>query len=664
MIRRALFIALIAGAQCAFAKTAHLDLSVEINPATGELHADAQITPAPSSRFEFSLAEGLAITDVELDGDIVALEQLSTDKFAVEISDRTYFGTLVIRYGGKLSDLNAALSHRDVLQSLPPMASIDGSFLPAGSGWYPDPGRSFTYRLTIRTPGGHIAVAPGTPARESDGAVQRLSVIEFMHPTEGIDLMIGPYKLTERSIAIDGKRIRLRTYFHPGLESFAQSYLDASAAFILRYSREIDAYPYSDFSVVSSPLPTGFGMPTLTYLGREVLRLPFIRDISLGHEVLHNWWGNGVLVDSSRGNWSEGLTTFMADYAYKEDAGPGAAREMRHGWLRDLSSISPDAEEPLSAFRARQHVASSAIGYGKAAMLFFTLRESLGRERFQLGLRSFWRRHQFKEANFDDLRRAFERVSGLNLDAFFAQWLDRTGAPDIRIRQATVTRSTSNPRLSITIAQDLADRAARVPIRILHDQHHHDALVEVNGPSSTLALDVAPGARAVQLDPEFTVWRRLAPSESPPILRDAVAAPQLGVLVLDDDLKIQAMRFAAAFGEGDVRAVSLAEAAGSINALLVIGHSARIDEYLHARKLPGRPEQVSSGDIQSWAIAYSGRRTVMVALPGGKDAASAALAQLARRLHHLSRYSWVTFKGNQIAGRGYWPAATPSIPVH
>lgn len=80
--------------------------------------------------------------------------------------------------------------------------------------------------------------------------------------------------------------------------------------------------------VVASPLPTGFGMPKLTYLGADVLRLPFIRKTSLGHEILHNWWRNGVYVDYTRGNWSEGLTTFMADYAYKEDESAAAASRL------------------------------------------------------------------------------------------------------------------------------------------------------------------------------------------------------------------------------------------------------------------------------------------------------------------------------------------------
>jgi hypothetical protein len=45
-----------------------------------------------------------------------------------------------------------------------------------------------------------------------------------------------------------------------------------------------------------------------------VLRLPFIFSSSLPHEVLHNWWGNGVLIDDRFGNWAEGLTTYQSDW--------------------------------------------------------------------------------------------------------------------------------------------------------------------------------------------------------------------------------------------------------------------------------------------------------------------------------------------------------------
>jgi hypothetical protein len=62
----------------------------------------------------------------------------------------------------------------------------------------------------------------------------------------------------------------------------------------------------------------GFGFPSYTLIGGTVLRLPFIIHTSLGHEIAHCWWGNGVLVDDDGGNWSEALTTYVADYLYQE----------------------------------------------------------------------------------------------------------------------------------------------------------------------------------------------------------------------------------------------------------------------------------------------------------------------------------------------------------
>ena len=55
-------------------------------------------------------------------------------------------------------------------------------------------------------------------------------------------------------------------------------------------------------------------MPSFTLLGAKVIRLPFIVSSSYPHEILHNWWGNGVFVDVQQGNWCEGLTAYLADH--------------------------------------------------------------------------------------------------------------------------------------------------------------------------------------------------------------------------------------------------------------------------------------------------------------------------------------------------------------
>jgi aminopeptidase N len=316
-----------------------------------------------------------------------------------------------------------------VLADRTPVASPEGSFLPAAARWYPDAGVPFTYRITVNLPPGQKGLVEGDLVKESDAADPYRAEFDFPHPADGIHLMAGPYAVGERTLKLGSRSIRVRTWFHPELAPLAQGYLDDSARYIERYSRLIGDYPFGMFSVVSSPTPTGFGMPTLTYLGRDVLKLPFIRATSLGHEVLHNWWGNGVYPDWDKGNWSEGLTTFLADYAYKEDESEDAAREMRLGWLRDLAAVPPGEDTALKDFRSRRHGIASIIGYNKAAMVFLMLRDRIGREAFERGLRIFWQKKRFQTASWADLEAAFAEASGKPLGDFFRQWVQQPGSP-------------------------------------------------------------------------------------------------------------------------------------------------------------------------------------------------------------------------------------------
>jgi aminopeptidase N len=659
-------LALAAGASCAQPQHPYLELLFDFEPGTRRVSAEATLTVNTGGLFTFNLAQRLFVESAQLDGAPLGVQRIESDaavrRFEIWLPEERRPRTMRIRYRGTLPPLEQVGPYRDASGYTPPMGSPDGSFFPAGSGWYPHPGVPFSWRVTVRTPLQHVAVAPGAPIEESNDGLIRTTTFDFPYPAEGIDLMIGPYEVKERRHRLRGRDVRLRTYFHPQVAEHADAYLESAGGFITRYSQSIGAYPYSDFSIVSSPLPTGLGMPTLTYLGRDMLRLPFIRDISLGHEVLHNWWGNGVFVDPARGNWSEGLTTFMADYAYAEDAGADAARDMRHGWLRDLAALPANAEQPLSSFRARHHTASSAIGYGKSAMLFFALRERMGREQFESALRSFWEKHRHTRASFDDLAKAFEAASGEDLSGFFAQWLDRTGAPVIRIAGIEAAQAEGLYRITVTLEQDL-DSSARVPLRLIHESGHSDFIAAIAGRSTRVELTLPVPPVATQIDPEFTVWRRLAPSEAPPILRDAVAAPRLNVVALADGLRNGALALGRALNEGKVRAATARDALRAGDPLLVAGSAAAIDRFLRDNTVAPRPAEAAGGDVQVWMAPNTERKLVLVSLPDDPAAANAALGTLARRLPHLARHAWITLEGDRTATRGGWPIESPRYPV-
>ncbi|MGJ0430850.1 M1 family metallopeptidase [Methylobacter sp.] len=633
-----------------------IDLSVKINPDINEFSAEALLKLEASEKYIFGLAPGLELDSAEADEVAVLARNIGSDgqpRFELTLPKQFSAHKLRIRYHGRLVKLNPE-EHRDTLAPLPPMVSKEGSYLPAGSGWYPEPGAFFSYRLAVQTPAGQIAVAPGTLSREALKGDSRTALFTMDHPVEGIDLMIGPYALKERVISTDTAPIALRTYFHPDIAELADGYLDASKNYLQRYASQIGAYPYSHFSIVSSPLPTGLGMQSLTYLGRDVLKLPFIKATSLGHEILHNWWGNGVFVDTVDGNWSEGLTTFMADYAFKEDEGPEAAKEMRYGWLRDRQAIPPGEERPLSAFQSRHHVASANVGYGKAAMMFLALRDRIGRESFYAALCQFWLQHQFKAAGFKDLRQAFEKSSGKDLSDFFAQWLEQTGASMYSLDSAFF----DGKALHLAIGQTLPGNEMRLPVRIYSAKSYEDFFLDLSGQvfKATLAPEAEP--LALSIDPDFTVWRALAPEESLPILRDVVAGRRLALLVLNDKLATAALSFTKAFAEGEVEKVSEQQATQD-KFVIVLGGSQEVDAWLSRSKLPPRPAVVSGGDIQVWMVNHPARHVLAVSVHDQDDNARSSLEAVGKRLPHLARYAWATFEQGRTRLRGNWPTEPP-----
>ncbi len=655
----ALFMLACLGPACA----ADLVLDVKLDPSTRRFEAIAEIVS--SDDVTFPLHGSLSVRHASVEGRAVKAARVPFDKDIFVWRIAAPRGAKVrMEYGGTLPALDRARDHRGVLGGMPPMAAPEGSFLPAGSAWYPQPRGFFTYAVTLSVPAEQRALVAGTLVSESESAGRYVARFAFDQPTDGIDLMAGPYVVREKSMPVDGKEpLRLRMYFTRELEHLADAYLEDTARYIALYSKRIGAYPYSGFSVVASPLPTGFGMPTLTYLGAQVLKLPFIRATSLGHEVLHNWWGNGVHVDYGTGNWSEGLTTFMADYAYKERESAAAANEMRLGWLRDFAAIPDGAHQALSAFRSRTHGAQAAVGYGKAAMVFFMLRDQLGNDVVERALQRFWAKHRFTVASWSHLQASFEEVSGKDLGAFFRQWLDRAGGPEVAIMEARASMQDGKPQLAIALEQKSPAYVLDVPVEIVWKDRRETRWLRTHRERSTEILELASMPDAVRLDPDFRTWRRLSRRELPPILREWIIAraPVLLIAGSEPTVDAAAEHLAQAFFERAPRRITPEAARDSAGPVLIMGMHEAVDQTLAALRLPPRPSAIAgSGSTHVWTIddRTAGSR---IAVISARDAES--MRALSRPLPHYGAQSYLSFEGAKLVTRGVWPADVPAVRV-
>lgn len=638
----------------------HYDLRVSLDPDTRALTVRARIDLPDGQAHTLRLDSGYRVSRALLDGTPIQPRREGARApdgewvFALHPREGASH-RIELDYEGTLAPLIDA-DHRETLGALPAMASPRGSYLPAGSGWTPRiDAAPFTYRVAVDVPKGQRAVVPGRLVDETDHAGGTRAIFVFTQPSDGIELMSAPYRVNERRMRIDAREIRLRTYFHPDIAELSAGYLDSVEAYVRRYDAAIGAYPFTEFSVVSSPLPTGFGMPGLTYLGVDVLRLPFIRATSLGHEVLHNWWGNGVYADYGSGNWAEGLTTFQADNAYKEDAGARAALDMRLDWLRDFAAVPAGQDTPLRAFTSRTHGTSQIVGYNKAAFVFFMLRDAIGEPAFADGLRAFWAANRFTVASWDTLRAAFESAAGRDLHTFFAQWIERSGAPRVTLEAATAMPT----GVRITIAQSQPAYALQVPLRFETDAGPVSRVVSVDRERMQIDIDLPAPAREAALDPELRLLRALGAGEAPPILRNVMIDPKTQLVVVSNapDFASAASSLAAKLLDEPAQTHAPDD---SRTPLLLMVDDASLDATLAQRGLSPPPaEAAGKGSARVWVDrATSGRVTAVVA---ARDAAS--LQALARGLPHYGRQGWLVFEGGKAVARGSAPPTPQRIPV-
>jgi hypothetical protein len=644
-------------------------MEVRIDPASRLLQGEGTWTVPPGVALELTLDRRFRLESIIVDGrprplppDGTAAAGTARHRVSIAATP-TRSQSWQFRWRGELAPLDGGIDHRGVIGALPPMASIRGSYLPAGSAWYPEADVPATFRIQVTVPAGQHAVVPGRLLSESTEGKETRAAFDTPLPTEGLTLMAGPYRIDERMLALPGgRKVRLRTWFTEALQPLAQDYLAAAAGYIERYDREIGNYAFDGFSIVSSPLPTGFGLPGATYIGEAVLRLPFMRGQSLAHEVLHNWWGNGVRVDWRRGNWSEGLTTLMADHALRMAQSPEAGRQMRWGWLRDFAAVAPGTDTPLDRFTARTHGAASAVGYGKSAMLFHMVRAEIGEAAFNEALRDLWRSHAGQAAGWRDLQAAFEKRAGRPLAGLIAPMLSGTGAP--MLVPQSIRHDATRGGLVVTFAEPVPYSYA-LPVAAWHGERAEPALLPVRRGERSAVLPLQDGRvpDALQVDPDFAAWRRLGPGESPPLLRDAMLAPDIRVLVAsdgDDSWRLAAGELATRMLEAQRPPTARIADLDAAAPLLVIGRHEDIERLVRRDPRLARPAALARmPDATLWATrAANGAPRVLVSVED-----TAALIDLHRRAPHYGAQGHVGFRNGRAIASGIGNIETPKVPV-
>jgi hypothetical protein len=664
----------------------HHRIGLVLDPAAGRIAVEDELTLPPGQAPEFVLNANLAI------------ERSTPELEEIPVGDVSFFsinadlprGAKLKRYRTKTPPVDGKLSvaysgpfdfglsdqkeeYTRGFRETAGVVSKDGVYL-AGSGfWYPYFGPALVeFALEVKQPAGWHSVSQGNgTSRDAEGVARW----ESHGAMDEIYVVGGPLVVYREQAG----NVEALAYLREKDDALAAKYLSATAQYLEMYRSLIGAYPYGKFALVENFWETGYGMPSFTLLGPQIIRFPFILTSSYPHEILHNWWGNSVFVDYETGNWCEGLTAYLADHLIQEQRGRGA--EYRQDTLKKYRDyVKAGRDFPLREFRSRHSAATEAIGYGRTAMGFHMLRLKLGDDAFRKALQRLYREQRGKKASFDDVRKVFEAVSGQDLGRFFADWVQRPGAAELAVRDTAVTPAGGGWQLAGTLEQTQpgAPFALDVPLVVQTAQGATPAKVALDGPQArfTVALDAEP--LVLHVDPAFDLFRRLDPRETPSSIGQVFGEPKILALLPSSASAAEqaAYRELLKGWQSDAHAIEVrldreVEALPADRAAWLLGRDNLWAKKLFAKHGAGATRVTYEGaeavDLAGHTAVLTTRHPHNVEKAVGWIAIDppAAFPGLGRKLPHYGKYSYLGFEGAEPANtiKGQWAGADSPLRV-
>ena len=577
----------------------------------------------PQSVQTISVGKHLRITRFSIDGE-VAVAKVKDDRINLPSHPD---GTHVrVDYEGVFSD--------DQRRSAMNLIGAQGAFLV--SGWYPAAEAELAhFTLEARVPEGFHGVSEAETISTRETAKGRLQIFHFPHPVPHINFVMAPYIVAKDRHG----DVEVATYLLPEDKHLSGRYLAYIKKYLEMYENMLGPYPFRRFAVVENILPTGYGMPTFTLLGRQVLKLPFIPETSLGHEVLHSWFGNSVYINYAKGNWSEGLTTYLADHYY--DALKEKGWQHRKKIIENYESyVHQDNEISIREFLGGGDRALRAVGYGKTAMFFHMLKNRAGDKAFDEGLKRLAQEQRFKITSWEDLERIFSKTAGEDLSGFFAFWLNNKGAMAVNLSKIRVNQPGAGYNLQFEIRVVNSTMPVFIPLVIHTENKQEKHILPVSAAEQTLSLPLKERPQKMVVDPDYDLFRTLDPPERRAVLSRLLGDPTRTVVLSETNEKIyetliqklQSQGFSTASAE-EIDHSTLGE-----KSFLFLGPQTELKSFV-----PEPPENPTGFFLQIRKNMLNPQRVLGLILAEN----SGEVKGVGRKLFHYGQYSRLQFSGGK-----------------
>ena len=490
----------------------HYKITAQIQPRTQSLTAKAEIRFIPLEEISsavFELHNGLNVSRVVAANN----EEVSATRYQQDFSVRLNFASplpkgqpaaVTFDYDGRLNGLDNSPVEGINFASI----GADRAFLLYPARWFPLSGYAgdrFTVELVLTAPSGLQLIASGlhTTQPAADGMTTHTVRYDRASFPGSIALAsVKPEQVTHQGATTS-------IYFRDESREQANAYGEATGQILQHFTALFGAPPSTSLTLVETEehAPNGYAAPGVLFLSPRGIGKK-VNERLLAQQVAHQWWRVLVSPASRRHLWLDnGLANYARLLYLEHSAGPAAfdAEIQETG----IEALTQDQLRLIEADTLPDYSPElAAVASSKGAMVLHMLRFVTGDEAFFKALKEFAAKFAWKPATTDDFQKIVSDASGQNLDYFFLQWVDSSGASEFKM-EYTIFRLGSGKGFRVMGKVNQDKDTFRMPVEMLIETEGEPEkkVIQVVGTASEFSVDTFGRPKKVTLDPQRRVLR-------------------------------------------------------------------------------------------------------------------------------------------------------------
>jgi aminopeptidase N len=406
----------------------HYGLALAYDPDTKVLDGRAAVTAVAKQdldRFDLDL-RGFDISRLRVNGRRAAFTR-NGQELVITPSRRLHAGrpfVVSVRYAGEPEVITDPDESVEGWVPTPDGAFVVGE--PQGApGWFPandNPRDKARYDVAVTVPRGNVAMGNGVLVKRFDHGDHTTWVWHEGAPMASYlaTATNGRFKFTQRR-GPHGLPIydAVDSGFPQAEQEKAARNMAREPEILTFLSGLYGPYPFEAAGGIADDAPdVGYALESQTKPNYD--SVPSVRTIV--HELSHQWVGDSVTLKVWPDIWlHEGFATYST-WLWDEHEGGDSAQttfnQVYAGWDWSQTAIPPSAADLFGG-----------PVYDRGAMTLHALRTRIGDRAFFRLLREWTAENRYGNVRTADFVALAERISGQDLDAFFAAWLTGTSPP-------------------------------------------------------------------------------------------------------------------------------------------------------------------------------------------------------------------------------------------